>query len=76
MDLKDALSHIGAQLGELETAARTLTNQNLADVIASARGKLAQAAEHPDIEHAQTALMAAIDAARSVGEAVAHGQAE
>lgn len=50
MDLKQALSHIQAHLAELETAARKLPNQNFADLIKAAGGRLAQASEHPDLE--------------------------
>lgn len=45
----DVLARFHAQLGELETALRgTIANQNIADVLASARRKLDQAAQHPD----------------------------
>lgn len=51
-DLKDGLTALHDHLGELETAARKLPNQNFADIIKSARGRLHQASEHPDIEAA------------------------
>ena len=50
MTLKMALDAFHHQLGELETAARKLENQNFADIIKSARGRLSQAAEHHDVE--------------------------
>lgn len=50
MDLKRALADLGEKLAELENAARKLENQNFADIIKSAGGKLAQASEHPDLE--------------------------
>jgi hypothetical protein len=49
-DLRKALSHNIEKLGELETAARKLLNQNFADLIAKARGALMQANEHPDLD--------------------------
>lgn len=52
MDFKSALSHVHEQLGELETSARKLENQNFADLIKHARGRLSQALEHPDLEAA------------------------
>lgn len=55
--LKDALAEIKQRLVELEEAARKLPNQNFADLIKSARGRLAQALEHPDLEKVEQQLM-------------------
>lgn len=46
----DKVREMHSHLGELEDAARKLPNQNAADLIKAARGRLAQLAEHPDIE--------------------------
>lgn len=47
--VKDVLDRAHAELGSFETALRgTLKNQNIADIVASARAKLAQAASHQD----------------------------
>lgn len=50
MDLKEQLAHLQERLAELESAARKLPNQNFADLIKSAHGRLAQAADHPDLD--------------------------
>lgn len=50
MDLKPQIAALHHHLGELEGAARKLPNQNAADLIKAARGRLAQFMEHPDIE--------------------------
>lgn len=50
MGLKDHLRHLHEHLGELETEARKLPNKNFADIVASARGKLGQLRDHPDVE--------------------------
>lgn len=49
-DLKSNLENVLEYLKEAETEARKLANQNLADTIALARGRLKQASEHPDLE--------------------------
>jgi hypothetical protein len=52
MDLEQTV----AKLVELETVARTLKNQNFADIVLSARGRLSQLTEHPDIDTVQRHL--------------------
>jgi len=56
MTLKTDLEQTVAKLTELETAARTLKNQNFADIVLSARGRLSQLTEHPDIDTVQRHL--------------------
>lgn len=51
MMIKDALERMHGQLGEFEDALRGLKNQNLADIVGSAKGKIAQAMQHADAEH-------------------------
>lgn len=49
--VKDVLERAHGELGSFETALRaTLKNQNIADVVASARAKLSQAMDHADAE--------------------------
>jgi hypothetical protein len=48
--LKNELSRIFGTLKELETRARGLKNQNLADIAASAHGRVKQLIDHPDTE--------------------------
>lgn len=48
--VKDVLERAHQELGGFETALRGLKNQNIADIVASARAKLAQAMEHADAE--------------------------
>lgn len=50
MDFKASIEQLHRSLGELEDAARKLPNQNAADLIKSARGRIAQLVEHPDLE--------------------------
>lgn len=56
MDLKAELGHVQERLAELEASARKLPNQNFADLIKSAHGRLAQASEHPDLDTAGAQL--------------------
>jgi hypothetical protein len=56
MTLKTDLEHTIANLTGLEDAARTLKNQNFADIVLSARGRLSQLTEHPDIDTVQRHL--------------------
>lgn len=49
-DLKNGIADMHAKLAGLEGAARKLQNQNLADVVKSAMGKLQQLGDHPDLE--------------------------
>jgi hypothetical protein len=49
-DLKNELSHVFDLLKGVETRARGLKNQNLADIAASAHGKVKQLIDHPDTE--------------------------
>lgn len=44
-----AIEGVSRKLSELEDAARKLSNQNFADLIKGARGRLAQAVQHPDL---------------------------
>lgn len=50
MELKNGLHVLHEHLGELEDAARGLENQNFADILKNARGKLQQLTEHADLE--------------------------
>lgn len=47
--MKDALKKLHDSLAELETEARKLKNQNLGDIIAAGKAKVAQALSHPDM---------------------------
>jgi hypothetical protein len=49
-DLKNDLQHIFDVLKGIETRARGLKNQNLADIAASAHGRVKQLLDHPDTE--------------------------
>lgn len=49
-DLLNGLSDIHGKLSDLESEARKLQNQNLADIAASAKNKVQQLTEHPDLE--------------------------
>jgi len=49
-ELKTNLERVFGELKGLETRARTLKNQNLADIAASAHGKIKQLCDHPDLE--------------------------
>jgi hypothetical protein len=49
-DLKNNLQNVLNGLKGLEERARGLKNQNLADIAASAHGKVKQLSEHPDLE--------------------------
>lgn len=49
MDLKQTLTEIGTKLAEVETAARELKNKNFADIALSAKGRVAQLVDHPDL---------------------------
>lgn len=60
--LKQLLGHLLERLAELEAAARKLSNQNFADLVKGAHGKLTQASEHPDLEAVGEKLKADIDA--------------
>lgn len=49
--VRDYLGRMHDELQQFEVALRGLiVNQNISDVVASARAKLAQAASHPDAE--------------------------
>lgn len=48
--MKNVLERMKADLAEMEAEARKLENQNFADVLKSAHGKIAQAADHPDAD--------------------------
>ena len=49
-DLKNNLEVVLGKLKGLEERARGLKNQNIADVATSARAKIQQLSEHPDLE--------------------------
>lgn len=49
MDLKEHLSEIAKNLGELEAHARGLVNQNVADIVAGAKARVQQLLEHADL---------------------------
>jgi hypothetical protein len=49
-DLRNGLQKILNELDGLVVRARKLKNQNLADIAASAHGKIKQLSEHPDLE--------------------------
>jgi len=51
MSFKDELNGAVSQLVELETSARGLRNQHLADLIGHAVGRLKDAAGHPDVDN-------------------------
>ncbi len=54
--LKSNLEHVLGELKAVEDRARKLRNQNLADVATSARAKIQQLSEHPDLELARSAI--------------------
>ncbi len=49
MDLKAELADIGKKLEELGAAAAKLKNKNFADIVTSAKGRVQQLSEHPDL---------------------------
>jgi hypothetical protein len=49
-ELKDNLQHVFDLLKGVEERARKLKNQNLADIAASAHGRVKQLIDHPDTE--------------------------
>lgn len=49
-DLRNRLADIAQHLEELEASARKLRNQNFADIVASAKGRVKQLSDHPDLE--------------------------
>ncbi len=53
MGLKDELADIGKKLEELGAAAAKLKNKNFADIVTSAKGRVQQLSEHPDLELAE-----------------------
>lgn len=56
--LARGLAHLHESLGEVETAASKLKNQNFADLIKAARGRLSQAMEHADLPEVDKILSA------------------
>lgn len=50
MDFKASIEQLHASLGGLEDAARKLPNQNAADLVKAARGRVAQLIDHPDLD--------------------------
>ena len=69
--VKNYIERITGELKEMETRARTLKNQNLADILASAHNRVKQLIEHPDL-HLVDDEAPAID---GDGQAQAEGQA-
>jgi len=69
MHLKDHLENMHVALKELEGHARKLPNQNFADIVKSAHGKIHQLMHHSDLdtvhEHA-TEAAAVIPAAKAL----------
>lgn len=51
MDYRNALNEVLSKLTELEGEARKLQNQNLADIVGSARIYVDRAAGHPDVDN-------------------------
>jgi hypothetical protein len=52
MDFEKVLQAVKDELAKLETSARKLANQNIGDILASAKGKLTQVLEHPELNAA------------------------
>lgn len=50
MQYREALGSVKMALDHLAEAAGGLKNQNLADIVKHAGGKVAQAMDHPDVE--------------------------
>jgi len=61
-DVKAGLAHVIDRLRELEARARKLDNQNFADLIKGAFGRLMQASEHPDLPEVQERMNSNDDA--------------
>lgn len=53
MDLKSRLGDFEKALEELEASARKLRNQNFADIVKSAKARVQQLQDHPDLHLAQ-----------------------
>jgi hypothetical protein len=47
---REHLHQLHASLTHLEEVTRKLANQNFADIVKSARGKVQQLTEHPDLD--------------------------
>jgi hypothetical protein len=80
-DLKNKLQGFFNELKGLEERARKLKNQNLADIATSARGKVQQLSEHPDLalvdeKKDQTAPGGDPNAPKTGAEAVARVRAD
>lgn len=50
MDLKEQLKGLLTRFEELENHARKLPNKNFADIVATAKGRIQQLTEHPDVD--------------------------
>lgn len=50
MELKKRIGELVQRLNELEAGARRLRNQNFADVVKSAKGRVQQLVDHPDVQ--------------------------
>ena len=60
MTFKEAVMQLHDRANELAEAAGMLVNQNLADVLKAAAGKLKQASEHADCEAVDEAVKARV----------------
>lgn len=60
--MKDHILKLHAHLGELHDAADKLENKNFRDIVASARARLAQLSEHPDLDKVAAAFKSASEA--------------
>lgn len=56
------LEAIRDELAKLETSARKLANQNIGDIIGSAKGKLTQVLAHPELNAAAAIHNSEVDA--------------
>lgn len=61
LTLKDQLEHLVKRLDEVSTAARGLQNLNFADIAATAKGRIMQLCDHPDLPLVDAALYGAED---------------
>lgn len=49
-ELQNGLRDVSEKLAEIATAAAKLENKNFADIVAGAKGRIQQLADHPDLE--------------------------
>lgn len=55
-ELKNGLNSVREELAKIEAAARTLANQNFADIAASAHRRVTQMTEHHDLDAVHEAM--------------------